>query len=117
MAPIFFDYERSPMSLKKVHISLAAFEKYLETSKTKYAASNNLTIADFPLIGATLCLEAINFKLDQYPLIKKWYSTFKTEYPQLWAIAVPGMNEIIEFEKNPPNLTGMDHPIHPIRKM
>lgn len=117
MAPIFFDYQRSPMSLKKVHISLAAFEKYLETSKTKYAANNNLTIADFPLVTATMCLEAINFNLDQYPLIKKWYSTFKTEYPQLWAITVPGMNEITEFEKNPPNLTGLDHPVHPIRKM
>lgn len=116
MAPIFFDYPRNEMGLKKVHIALATFEKYLTTSKTKYAAADTLTLADFALASATLCLEGIDFSLNEYPLIKKWYETFKTEYPNLWAIGAGGMKEIAEFNKNPPNLSHMNHPIHPVRK-
>lgn len=48
--------------------------------------------------------------------VSKWYSTFKAEYPELWDIAAEGMREIAEFEQNPPDLSHMDHPIHPIRK-
>ncbi|KAH8344065.1 hypothetical protein KR084_003868 [Drosophila pseudotakahashii] len=116
MAPIFFDYERTPMSLKKVQNALEVFETYLERLGTKYAAGDNITIADFALISATLCLEAIHFDLQQYPLVNKWYETFKEEYPQLWEIANSGMQEISAFEQNPPDLSQMDHPFHPTRK-
>ncbi|XP_016954204.1 glutathione S-transferase 1-1 isoform X2 [Drosophila biarmipes] len=116
MAPIFFDYERTPMSLKKVMNALEVFETYLERLGTKYAAGDNITIADFALISATLCLEAINFDLMQYPLVNKWYETFKEEYPQLWEIANSGMQEISAFEQNPPDLSQVDHPFHPTRK-
>ena len=115
MAPIFFDYQRTPMGLKKVHIALNAFETYLQRSGTKYAAGNNLTIADFPLVTATLCLEAINFSIDEYPLIKNWYEMFKTEHPDLWNIGKGGLIEIAHFESNPPDLSAMKHPIHPVR--
>ena len=117
MAPIFFDYERTPLGLKKVHISLATFETYLKMLNKKYIAGDNLTIADFPLVTSVMCLEAIHFSIDEYPLVKKWYQTFKAEYPELWAITAGGMAEITAFEKNPPDLSGMDHPIHPIRKI
>lgn len=63
-----------------------------------------------------MCLEAINFDLGPYPLVAKWYATFKAEYPELWAITEGGMKEISAFEKNPPDLSHMVHPIHPIRK-
>lgn len=116
MAPIFFDYPRSEMGLKKVHIALATFEKYLTISQTKYAAADTVTLADFALASATLCLEGIDFSLNEYQLIKKWYETFKREYPNLWAIGAGGMKEIAEFNKNPPNLSHMNHPIHPVRK-
>ncbi|XP_075146573.1 GST-containing FLYWCH zinc-finger protein isoform X2 [Haematobia irritans] len=116
MAPIFFDYERTEMGLKKVQNALSVFETYLKTLGTKYAASNSLTIADFGLVSATLCLEAIGFDLSGYPLITKWYQTFKKEYPQYWEIANGGMQEIIEFERNPPDLSHMNHPFHPTRK-
>lgn len=76
---------------------------------------DNLTIADLQLITATMCLEVIEFDLSQYPLINKWYDTFKMEYPELWSIADEGMKELIGFYKNPPTLN-MIHPIHPIRK-
>lgn len=117
MAPIFFDYERTPMGLKKLHIALAAFETYMSRTGTKFVAGDHLTIADFPLVTSVMCLEGINFNIDQYPLVKAWYANFKQQYPELWAVSAEGMAEIAEFEKNPPDLTGMDHPIHPIKKV
>ncbi|KAM8706717.1 hypothetical protein ACLKA7_010907 [Drosophila subpalustris] len=116
MAPIFFDYERTPMSLKKVENALEVFETYLQRLGTKYAASDNVTIADFALVSSTLCLEAIDFDLSPYPLIQKWYSTFKEENPELWQIANSGLQEINAFEHNPPDLSHMEHPFHPTRK-
>ncbi|XP_017774400.1 PREDICTED: glutathione S-transferase 4-like, partial [Nicrophorus vespilloides] len=116
MAPIFFDYQRTPMSLKKTKMALDVFSTYLERAGTKYVAADNVTIADYQMITATMCLEAINFDLTPWPLVCKWYSTFKQENPDLWAIVVEGMKEIADFEKNPPDLSHMVHPIHPIRK-
>lgn len=116
MAPIFFAYERTPLGLKKTHIALKNFETYLQRQGTKYAAGDHITIADFQLVTATMCLEAINFDISAYPLIQKWYATYKKEYPELWEIVAGGMKEIAEFEKNPPDLSHMDHPIHPVRK-
>ncbi|XP_054726318.1 uncharacterized protein LOC129236127 isoform X1 [Anastrepha obliqua] len=116
MAPIFFDYQRTDMSLKKVNNALNVFETYLQEGGTKYAAADFLTIADFALVSATLCLEAISFDLSNYPLVQKWYETFKKENPELWEIAKSGMLEIAEFEKNPPDLSHMNHPFHPTRK-
>lgn len=116
MAPIFFDYPRTELGLKKVHIALATFEQYLAAAGTKYAAGNELTLADFALVSATLCLEGIDFSLASYPLITKWYATFKAEQPKLWQIGAGGLSEIAAFNKNPPNLSHMNHPIHPVRK-
>ncbi|XP_035723859.1 glutathione S-transferase 1-like isoform X2 [Vespa mandarinia] len=117
MAPIFFDYKRTPLGLKKVKMALDIFNTYLQRENTIYAAGNHLTIADFPLITSTMCLEAISFKLDQWPCVEKWYSHFKQSYPELWKIAEGGMKEISYYEKNPPDLSDMNHPIHPIRKI
>lgn len=78
--------------------------------------ADNLTIADFPLVTATMCLEAIGFQLDSWPYVVKWYENFKQKHPDLWEIAAGGMREISHFEKHPPDLSDMDHPIHPVRK-
>ncbi|ALC46666.1 gfzf [Drosophila busckii] len=117
MAPIFFDYERTPMTLKKVENGLDVFETYLQRMGTKYAAGENVTIADFALVASTLCLEAIDFDLTPYSQVKKWYASFKEEYPELWQIAESGMKEINAFEHNPPDLSQMEHPFHPTRKL
>ncbi|XP_045496277.1 glutathione S-transferase 1 isoform X2 [Colias croceus] len=66
MAPIFFDYQRTDLGLKKVHIALDVFETYLQRLGTKYAAANQLTIADFQLINSTMTLEAIDFDFSKY---------------------------------------------------
>lgn len=39
MAPIFFDYKRTPLSLKKTCIALDVFNTYLQQLGTKYAAT------------------------------------------------------------------------------
>ncbi|CAG9818064.1 unnamed protein product [Phaedon cochleariae] len=116
MAPIFFDYQRTPLALKKVKIALDNYNTYLKRLGSKYAAGDNVTIADFQLITATMCLEAINFDIKSWPLVDKWYRTYKSENPKLWKIVEGGMKEIAEFEKNPPDLSHMDHPIHPVRR-
>lgn len=117
MAPIFFDYERSPYGLKKVNISLKTFETYLSNTETKYVAADHLTIADFPLFTSVMCLEAIKFNLDEYPSVKAWYENFKKENPALWTITEAGMKEIEHFEKNPPDLSHLNHPLHPPKKL
>ncbi|KAK2580276.1 hypothetical protein KPH14_012523 [Odynerus spinipes] len=71
MAPIFFDYERTPLGLKKLKMALDIFNTYLQRENTVYAAGSHLTIADFPLVTATMCLEAISFKLNQWPFVEK----------------------------------------------
>lgn len=116
MAPIFFDYPRTELGLKKVHMALATFETYLKRGATKYAAGNEITLADLALVAATICLEATDIPLDGYPLVAEWYTTFKREHADLWAIAEAGMREIADFNKNPPNLSHLKHPIHPVRK-
>lgn len=97
-------------------MALNVFEIYLKQSGTKYAAADHLTIADFGLIAGTLSLESIAFSLKEYPLIEKWYATFKEEYPELWSIANEGMKVIADFEKSPPDLSKLNHPLYPKRK-
>lgn len=49
--------------------------------------------------------------------VSTWYEDFKKDYPELWKISEDAMKEIKHFAANPPDLTHMDHPIHPIRKI
>ncbi|XP_077297647.1 glutathione S-transferase 1-like [Arctopsyche grandis] len=116
MDPIFYDYERTPLGLKKMHVALDNFETYLKTSGTKYAAADHLTIADFPLITSTMCLEAIDFDFSSYKMISNWYATYKREYPELWGEAAGDLKDMISYAKNPPDLSHLTNAIHPSRK-
>ncbi|XP_072929344.1 glutathione S-transferase 1-1 [Epargyreus clarus] len=117
MAPIFYDYERTEMGLKKVHMALDVFETYLKRLGTRYAAADHLTIADFQLVNTNMTLEAIGFDFSKYTRIQKWYNDFKQNYPKLWKISEDAMKEIQHFAANPPDLTHLNHPIHPARKI
>ncbi|XP_023943781.1 glutathione S-transferase 1-1 [Bicyclus anynana] len=117
MAPVFYDYERTDLGLKKVHMALDVLETYFERLGTSYAAANHLTIADFPLINTTMTMEAIDFDFSKYKKVSKWYSDFKNNHPELWKISEGAMKEVQYFVKNPPDLTHLNHPIHPARKI
>ncbi|CAG4934123.1 unnamed protein product [Parnassius apollo] len=117
MAPIFFDYERTELGLKKVHMALEVFNMYLDRVGTDYAAGSHLTIADFPLVNSTMTLEAIGFDFTKYKMVHKWYNHFKQQHPELWKISDVAMKEIQHFAANPPDLSNLNHPIHPIRKI
>lgn len=95
---------------------LKTFEEYLRRTNTKYVAGDNMTIADISLISGTLPLQGIGYKFDHYPLVTKWYKTFKVENPELWAIAQIDVDQIAEFERNNPDLSKLNHPLYPARK-
>lgn len=116
MAPIFFDYPRDAAGMKRVKMALSTFETYLKQYNTKYAAGDHVTLGDFALISGTICLEGIGFDLSEWPVVKKWYENFKTEQPQFWAIAEEFLKWIVEFNTNPPDMSKMNHPIHPKKK-
>lgn len=116
IAPQFFDYPRDDLAKMKVEIALNAFEAYFKKTNTKYAAGETLTIADIALISGTLPLEAIGYNFNHYPLVSNWYKTFKSENSELWAVAQMNVDQIAEFERNNPDLSKLNHPLHPPRK-
>lgn len=104
------------MGKKKIEIALNAFETYLKTTGTKYAVADHLTIADIGLVAGTFSLEATGYSFAHYPLVHNWYATFKRENPELWAVAQTAVDEIAHYEQNPPDLSKLNHPLHPVRK-
>lgn len=42
LAPIFFDYKKTPLGLKKMKIGLDVFENYLERENSIYAAGGSV---------------------------------------------------------------------------
>lgn len=100
-----------------MHMALATFETYLQRGGTRYAAGDRLTLADIALVAGTIGIEAVDGALlAGYPLITAWYALFKREHAALWAIARAGLEELVAFEKQRPDLSHMVHPVHPVRK-
>lgn len=102
--------------MKRVKSALGVFEEYLKRIGKKYVVADHVTIADFPLVSSMVCLEGIGFGFNEFSLVTKWYENFKAENPEEWAIAEEGMKIIQEIEKNPPDLSLLNHPVHPVRK-
>jgi glutathione S-transferase len=81
---MFFDYPQTEMGEKRVHNSVRVLEEYFKRLGKKYVASDDVTIADISLACSMTVLEAVKFDFSQYPLVMKWYSTFKKENPEMW---------------------------------
>ncbi|OXA43391.1 glutathione S-transferase 1 [Folsomia candida] len=113
LLPICYAYTRSEPNLKKVNHALTVFQELLGRQDGNYAAGADLTIADLPLFVGTLLLQVIDFDLSPYPGVKSWYAAIQSGHPDLYAIAEKGLAELKEFEKNPPDLSQISHPIHP----
>ena len=86
------------------------------TMHNLFIVPDNLTIADLPLIMAMVCLEAMTFEFGDYPKIQAWYQNFKDNHAELWEVANIGLQELTEFEQNPPDLSHVEHPLHPTDK-
>nr|WJR88240.1 glutathione S-transferase [Agrotis ipsilon] len=114
--PIYFDYKRTPEGLKRVHRVLDLFDTYLERLGTSHAAADYLTIADFPLINSTMALEVIDFDFSQYKRVTKWYNDFKKNHPDLWSVTEEGIRLMKICAANQPDLSHLNHPLHPARK-
>lgn len=69
----------------------------------------NITIADFQLITATMGLEVICFDISKYQFVSEWYANYKRENPELWQIVEKGMKEFPGYIENPSEL---NHSIH-----
>lgn len=108
---------RLQLGLKRVHMAVSAFEEYFNRMGLKYVASDKVTIADISLACSMTVLEAVNFDLSPYPLVSKWYDTFKRENKSMWVFAQKALDEVSMYEKNPPDMSKMKHPIHPMKNV
>lgn len=99
VGPMFFDYPRTEQGLKRVHMAVGVFEEYLKRLEKKYVAGDDVTIADISLACSVTVLEAIKFNLSFYPLVNKWYETFKGENPKMWTFAQKALDEVAAYEK------------------
>lgn len=113
---MFFDYPRTEQGLKRVHMVVGVFDEYFKRLGTNYVAGNEVTIADISLACSVTVLEAINFDLSPYPLVKRWYEWFKSENPEMWTLAQKALDEVAAYEKSPPDMSKMNHPLHPMKK-
>lgn len=112
MKPMFFDYPKDEMTLKRVKYAMATFETYLSMYKTKYVAGDHVTVGDFTMFSSTLWLEGVNFDFSEFTHVKKWYEMFKKEQSMFWELAQENLKWIIKFSKNTPEMSGMmvNHP-------
>lgn len=101
--------------MKRIEGVLATFEEYLRRVAKKYVVADHVTIADFALVSSVQCLEGIGFNFDKFTLVKNWYENFKRENPEEWAVAEECLKVI--QDKNPPDLSKLNHPVHPRRKI
>lgn len=104
------------MGLKRVNMAVGVFEEYLKRQSTSYVAGKEVTIADISLGCSMTVLEAIKFDLNPYPLVGKWYENFKKENPAMWAYAQKALDEVSGYATNPPDMSKMKHPLHPMKK-
>lgn len=102
--------------MKRVYGALEVFEEYLKRVGKKFVVADHVTIADFALIASMVCLEGIGFPFDKFNLVKTWYENFKKACPEEWEVADGGLKIIQDLEKNPPDLSKLNHPVHPVRK-
>lgn len=92
---IFHQQPADPEKFKAMENALGFFNKFLETSK--YAAGNELTIADIPLVSTISSYDiSAGFDLSSYPNIIRWYELCKETVPG-YAINQAGAEEFKKY--------------------
>ncbi|ALC46045.1 GstD2 [Drosophila busckii] len=72
----------NPEHFKKIETAFGFLDTFLEGQQ--YVAGNQLTIADLAILASVSTFEAMDFKLDNYPNVAKWYAHAKKVAPG-WA--------------------------------
>jgi len=93
------------------------FNEFLDRQGTAFAAADHLTLADPPLIMATVVLDAVGFDLTPYPKVSAWYEHFQKACPHLWGVAQEGKDAMFHYMKNPRDMSQLKHPLHPTKQM
>jgi len=114
--PMDYEYERTDDNRKKLDHAVKIFDAILRKQNTLYAAGDNLTIADVPLIMGTAVMVAMEHDLEPYKHIRKWFQNFQENQPKLWPIAKEGLDGLAYFNANPRDMSHLRHPIHPTAK-
>ena len=85
--------------MKKLEEALEFLDIFLADSK--YAAGDNVTIADYSLIASVSTLEAIDFDLTRFKNVTRWYAQCNKSLPGIEANAegIAGMKEFIKKAK------------------
>jgi len=94
---VFYSQPQDPEKVKKLDESLGFLEQFL--SKTKYAAADHLTIADFTIVASLGKIEAANHNLKQYPNVYSYFTKCKKEIKNHDEINQAGSNAFGEIAK------------------
>lgn len=91
---IFAKAPADPEKFKKMEEAFAFLNTFLENSK--YAAGDNLTIADMSLIATVSSYEVASFDFSKYANVARWYNLCKTTVPG-YQINEAGCKEFKKF--------------------
>jgi len=114
--PFDYDYPQTEDNHRYLKQGLRVFNEFLERQGTAFAAADHLTLADPPLLMATVVLDVVGFDLQPYPAVRKWYEHFQKACPDLWQVANEGRDAMLHYMKNPRDMSALKHPIHPTKK-
>lgn len=91
---IFAKAPADPEKFKAMEAALGFFNTFLEGNK--YAAGNELTVADISLVATISSYDVAGFDLSKYPNVNKWYALCKETVPG-YSINQAGLEEFKKF--------------------
>lgn len=91
---LFQKLPADPDKYKKFLEAIGFFDTALEGQK--YAAGDDLTIADFSILATISNADVAGLALDSFPNVKRWYATCRDTIPG-WDINATGMEAYRPF--------------------
>jgi len=91
---MFFGKPQDPEKFKAIEKPMEILNAFLENSK--YAAGDNMTLADFSLTTTISFYEALQYDLSKYPNIVRWYALCKETVPG-WEVCREGLDAFSGF--------------------
>jgi len=113
--PMDYKLERTADNLKKLNHAVQIFNKFLKDQGTSYVAGEHVTIADLSLLMGTIALDAMEYDFKPFPEVLSWYKNFQSSQVKLWDVAKEGLAGLTYYNKNPRDLSHLNHPLHPTK--